>query len=394
MVRRIVIVVVIGMAAVLGIPRHAFGGSTKGEIEAQISQGYDSNPLELNQEALPSWGEAPRGSFTQVGLKSRLAHQWTSRAGFFVAARGQGRFHPSYLGDAETAGGQAEAGLGFVLFARGERRLSASLRGTYGLERSTFVDPATGVVYFEFADPNAPTPIPDRFDVNVTGAHLDLRLRASRDLLLMLDSALERQDYVEPYDDVPTLEPLDDRTLAVRPGVRWQVTGRVRLDVTAEWSDRRYAGVSALDEEALQAEGERRRYRTLTLRTAVRLEPSPKWSVQAGLGGSDRQDLFAGYYDSTGSNAFVSAAWAVTETTRLGLHVTQAVFDYERATLDNLPNGDRRGGDVLRGAASVEKDLGGHLTVFGEVGALRSGNQDPLYAYDRNWAHAGLRYRL
>lgn len=394
MLHRVSFVLVIGLAAMLCGSGGPLAEATDHSLEVSVSQGYDSNPLELNPDALMAPFEAPRGSYTRLDLDARLAHSWNPRVGYFVSARGQGRMFPSGLEQADSSAGRVEAGLGLVLFARGERKLSAALSGSYGLDRSTFIDPATGMMYVTLADPNTLAPIPDRFDVNVAVVNVNLRLRASGDLLFLLDSSLERQNYIEDYEEIPTLESLDDRAITLRPGLRWQMSQRVRLDVTGEWNDRRYDALSALEEDASPAAGTRRRYRSEGLRTVLRIQPSGSWTLQLGLGGADRQDLHAGYYDSVLVNSFASAAWAVTPTTRLGLHISHATFDYERATLGFVPNGDLRGGDLIRAAASAERDLGGHVTLFGEAGEARSDDADPLYTYHRSWAQAGLRCRL
>jgi hypothetical protein len=367
---------------------------TNGSLEVSVAQGYDTNPLELNDEALIPPFEVSGGGYTRVNLDARLSHTWAPRVGYFVATQGQRRFFGSELDEAESSVGRFEAGLGLVLFARGTRKLSASLSGSYGMDRTTFVDPATGKMYVTLADPNTLAPIPDRFDSNVSTVSLDLRLRVSPTLRFSLDSSVERQDYVEDYEEIPSLQSLDDRALTLRPGIRWQMSDKVRLDVTAEWNNRRYDELWALEEDATLSADTRRHYQTQGLRAAIRMAPSESLVFQLGLGGTDRQDIHAGYYDSTGYSMIGSAAWAVTPKTRLGLHVSWAVFRYERATLDFVPNGELRGVDMLRTAGSVERDLGGHFTMFTEGGYARSDNVDPLYDYRRTWAHAGVRYRL
>ena len=373
------------------MPGHAAERETR--LQAELSYGYDSNPLELTDE-VPLAGRSPSAAgFAQVSLDSRHSHQWNPRAGFFVAAAGRARSYGSSLEDADTSQGRVEAGLGMVLAARGERRLSAALRASYGKASSTFVDPATGEVY-AIADPNSRLEIPDRFDSDVVSLNLDLRLRVSRNLLFMLDSGLQRSDYADDYDRISTLEPLDDRSYAFRPGARWQISPRVRLDLTAELGGTRYDELPALESDATTAVGTRRRYRSSGLRSAVRVDPTGALSFSLGVDMSDREDLHAGYYDASGIRSFLSAAWQPVERTRIALHISQASFDYERAVIDPTTNSDVRGGDRLRVVAGLERELHARLVLFGEGGSVRSDNEDPLYSFDRNWALAGLRFRL
>lgn len=390
----IITCIIVGIVPVAGEQSATKPPSTDKSLEVAVSQGYDTNPLELNDEALISPFEISGAGSTRVNLDARLSHTWAPRVGFFVATQGQRRFFGSALDEADSSMGRFEAGLGLVLFARGTKKLSASLKGSYGMDRSTFVDPATGKMYVTLSDPNTLAPIPDRFNTDVSAMSLDLRLRLSRTLLFSLDSTLERQDYVEDYQEIPSLQSLDDRSLTVRPGLRWQISDTVRVDVSAEWNNRRYDELSALEEDATLAAGTRRRYQTQGLRAAMRLVPSSRLTLSLGLGGTARQDIHAGYYDSAGYTMFGSAAWAMTPKTQLGLHVSQAVFGYERATLDFASNGELRGVDMLRTAGSFQRDLGGHFTMFAEGGFARSDNVDPLYDYYRTWAHAGVKYRL
>jgi len=379
----------IGLALLCGMlapVTAARAASPEWELRGSASQGYDSNPLQLPD------GNRTAG-FTQLGLGSTFSIEATRRIGFFASADVRHRLHYSDLSDADTTRGIAETGMGLVLFERGERRLSAAVRGSYLVSRSTFVDPATGEVYV-VSDPNFSASIPDRFDVDTAAVHLDLRLRVSRDLLLMLDSRYEQEDFVNDYGDVPSMESLDDTAVVVRPGARWQVSDRVRLDISAEWSNRRYRSLSALDESANLVGGTRREYRHTAARASVRIDPTERWSVAFGLGGVDRKDLYAGYYDSLGANGFLSVGWSPIARTRLQAHVSKTAYTYDRATLDNDPEGVLRGSDYLRASLVAERDLGDHMTAFVEGGTSRSDNPDILFAYRSNWGQTGLRFKL
>ncbi len=376
------------------MPGASLAGSTEADVQVDLSAGHDSNPLLLSHEAPLLEGAPPAAAFTEVGLASRLTHQWNPRVGFFVAADGSGRFHAASLDEADSSRGRVEAGMATMIFSRGDARMTAALRASFGAERSTFVDPATGGIYFVESDPNVMTAIPDRFDANLSTLNLDLRLRTSSRLLFLLDTSLLREDYTEDYEEIPTLEPLDARRWLVRPGVRWSISAHLRLDVTGEWGGTHYDDLSALEEDGSTATGTRRRYESGGVRAALRVTPSDTWAFSLGFGATDRHDTHAGYYDTTGDTVFGSLSWNPGQHTRLGLRAIQSVYDYERATVDGTLNGDRRGGDTLRVAATVERDLVERLTLFGEAGTLRSNNLDPLYEYDRHWALAGLRFKL
>ncbi len=368
--------------------------STDSSIHVEVSAGHDSNPLLVSEDAPLLPGSPSSAPFTQVGVGARLTHQWNPRAGFFLAADGSSRFHASSLDEADVSRGRVEAGLATVLFSRGGARLSAALRGSVGAERGTFVDPGTGSVYQVEGDPNVLVGIPDRFDVNVSALNVDLRLRTSPRILLQLDASLRREDYVEDYEEIAGLEPLDARALTLRPGVRWNITETVRLDVTGEWGRVRYEELSAIEEDGTLAPGTRRRYDSGGVNAVLRVTPAERWSFSLGAGASDRQDVHAGYYDTAADAAFGMVSWTPVTGTRLGLRAAQSRFDYERATVDGTANGEKRGGDTLRVTASAERDLNERLILFGEAGTSRADNPDPLYVYDRRWALAGLRFSL
>jgi hypothetical protein len=368
--------------------------STDSSIQVEVSAGHDSNPLLLSEEAPVLPGNPPSAPFTQVGLGARLSHQWNPRAGFFMAADGSGRFHASSLDEADVSRGRVEAGLATVLLSRGAVRLSAALRGSVGAERGTFVDPETGSIYQVEGDPNVLMGIPDRFDVNVSALNVDLRLRTSPRILLQLDASWRREDYVEDYQEIPGLEPLDARGLTLRPGFRWNISDVVRLDVTGEWGRLRYDDLSALEEDGSLAPGTRRRYDSGGVNATLRVTPNERWGFSVGAGASDRQDVHAGYYDTAADAAFGSVSWLPVTGTRLGLRAAQSRYDYERATVDGTANGEKRGGDTLRVTATAERDLNERLVLFGEGGTSRADNPDPLYVYDRRWALAGLRFSL
>ncbi|HKY31864.1 MAG TPA: hypothetical protein VJV23_04950 [Candidatus Polarisedimenticolia bacterium] len=360
------------------------------ELDAGVAAGIDTNPLELSREALPA-AAIPSGAFTEASAGGRLTGEWSPRAGWFTSVEGSGRFHPASFDEADSAQGRVEAGLGFILWSEGERRLSAALRGFAGAERSTFVDPATGGLYLA-GDPNAPVPIPDRFDRDATGAALGLRLRTSARLLLLLDSRVSRDDHTQDYDGVPDIDALDSRSLLLRPGARWNITDSVRLDVIGEWAAVHYDELPSLDSQGSPAEDEPRRYVSRQVRASLSVEPSARWSFLLGGSAGRRDDVHAGYYDALAESAQAGVVWSPLEGLRASLRMAQSQVDFSNATVGAVADGEPRGGDVVTVAGSIEKDLFERLTVRAEAARVSSSNRDPLYTYDRSWALVGLRY--
>jgi len=67
---------------------------------------------------------------------------------------------------------------------------------------------------------------------------------------------------------------------------------------------------------------------------------------------------------------------------------------YQNATVGADPEGLRHGGELLRFVGSFERTLSRRLTFFGEAGAGRSDDRDPIYAYHRTWAQTGVKFSL
>ena len=129
-------------------------------------------------------------------------------------------------------------------------------------------------------------------------------------------------------------------------------------------------------------------------RVAVTIEPTAKLGLSVGVQAGDRSDLQAGYYDSLASGGFVGLSVAALPGLRFAVSASQMSFDYDTATVPNDPTGVRLSSGMFRASGRVERDCGRHLTFFGEMGTDRESNQDPIYAYQRNFAFTGLRFSL
>ncbi len=377
------------LAAVLlgaGAPAPVFADA---RAELSVSRGYDSNPLELPSEG--GTGEIEKGAFAQVDLGASLDRQLTRTFGFFLGAGGSTRLYQSRLRDGNQGWAEARAGLSLTPYRRGYGRFSMAIGGTYGLYRSSFVDPATGEIFEVGSDPATAVAVPDRFDFDSAGGFLDLRWRLRRRVLLFMDSALERRGYLESYADETSLQPLDDRSLALEPGVRLMVGESFLLDLSLQWADREYAALNALDENADRVPGTRRSYRYAGYRIALHVDPGPGWELSLGLRTTDRADAYAGFYDYNSGYVFLSAAYHLGERTRFHVHLSRRDLRYDNALVDEAdPDSPYRGSEMLRFVGRGERAFGDHLSLFVEAGVARSDSEDPLYAHEREWAQAGL----
>ncbi len=372
---------------VLLVPASGQAAELKPTLELELGQGHDSNPLEL-----PSDQEG--GFFTQVELDAGLDVELNPEVGLFVHADGTRRLYRSALSDGDYGWADARAGAAFTPYHSGFRRLSVGLGGTYGSYRSTFIDPATGQVLLFGSDPNTAIEIPDRFDFDSAGAFLDLRLRLHRSVLLFLDSRIERRDFVDKYDEVPALQSLDDRTLTVEPGARWLVGDRVTLEGSFVWMDRKYDHLHSLDQEAVEVPGTRREYRYKGLGLTLGIDPYQDWNISLGHRGTERDDRFAGYYDSEGTWSFLSVAYSLHERNHFLVYASRRTLHYDNATVDLESDGRVRGGEILQVLGRADRGLGDHFSVFFEAALIRTDDRDPIYVYDRDLARVGLRWKL
>jgi hypothetical protein len=167
------------------------------------------------------------------------------------------------------------------------------------------------------------------------------------------------------------------------------------LDLSLQWADREYESLNALDESANRVPGTRRSYRYAGYRIALLVDPGPDWELSLGLRATDRGDAHAGFYDYSSGHFFLSAVYHLGERTRFRAHLSHRNLRYDNALVDEAdPDSPYRGSGVLRFVGRGERKLGDHLSLFAEAGVARTDSEDPLYAYDREWAQAGFGLHL
>ncbi len=366
----------------------AQAAETEGRLSLSVAPGFDSNPLELPEN---SFGNTDGAYYTELELDASLGIQVNPLLGFVMDLDGSARSFASDASDADRWWGAARAAVTLTPYRNGARGFAVAAGGTLGTFRATYIDPATGETYLMFDGTND-VPVPDRFDYVSTGAFVDMRWRTHERLLLYLDSALEQRRYVETYE--PLLDPLDDSALSFEPGVLVDLTAWMKLDISYAWTDRSYDELAALDATATEVPGEQRAYRDDGVSVTFGFEPHQAFSFAIGMTASTREDLYSGYYDNSGTMTFGSFDFEAGAKTRLNAFVARRDLEYDTATVDNTTNGDTLDSERTLVVARAEHDLADRFVVFGEAGMDKTRNRDPLFTYDRTWAHAGLRFRL
>jgi len=354
---------------------------------AGLTYGVDSNPLELPEEARS-------GAFTQGEFDLSLSPVTGRRFGFLGSASGARRYHEASTRDADEGWADLRGGIAVVPYLNGSRRVTLAAGGTYGAYRTTLIDPVTGSVYEQPSGTSGATPIPDRLDFESTGAFLDLRWQAGKNMLLYLDAESSRRSYINDYDEATGLYPLDDRSVSFEPGIRARVLRAVIVDFSWNRTVRRYTELPALDENAAEVPGVRREYLYSRYQASVKIAAGAKWEFLAGFRGTDRSDEHQGFYDSLGRSSVVAVGCTPAERTRLRLTASRSALDYPNAPVGTNPNGETRESDVRRLVAQAEQTLAGGLTVFMQAGREESEDQDPAYVYSRRWAQAGVKMEL
>lgn len=362
-------------------------GAAELSAGGELSYGSDSNPLELP-------GGEISGAFTEAAFRLSGRAESGRAVGLMARAAGVRRWYASRVGDAGYGWADARAGMTAAPYRNGSRRFELAFGASLGAYRTTLIDPDTGEAYGRVAGSSASGPIPDRLDFNSSGAFLELRWSLGRDLLLYAEGEWSRRNFVQDYRGEPGLESLDDRGISVEPGLRYRPVRGLILDLSHTWNRRSYEELPALDGDAVPVAGEQRELAASRTRLTVSCRPEGPWEVLAGIRQTGREDLHAGYYDSTGREEVLAVGYMAGASTRLGLVATRRSLNYRRALVDNDPSGEIRSGRVHRYAGEVSHRLTAQMELFVTAGTERSENRDPAYVYSRSWAQTGLRMEL
>jgi hypothetical protein len=354
-----------------------------------LAAGYDSNPLMIA-------GEGPGGAFGQASFSAGLRVGTGRRGSFFFDAAGLDRRYDSTTRDGDFSNADLRTGVLFPRIRAGRTRISLTAGVLYEIRRSTYTDRLTGGVYEVITDPTPPATtalIPHRFDTDTAGAFLDLSWRLNRRLRLFLDTGVEQTDYVEDYDVITTVDPLDFRTLHLEPGLQVRVNDVLVIVASVGWTDLEFDRQPALDSGGDEVPGTTREYEYTRYRLRFLMTPGRRWHVNVGLLGADRRDTWAGYYDFGALTGFVSALRTFGDRNRLQLVASGRRLDYEHATVLGDPDAVIRGSDVRRFAARFDRVLNRHLGLFAEGVVLRTDSEDPIFTYDRDTALVGVSIR-
>jgi hypothetical protein len=361
------------------------------DVAVRLEVGRDSNPLRLS-------GDAHAGAFTQLRLDVGLHGSPVTSWEWFLDAAGHQRLHAGELADANDTFGELRGGWAYVPRAPGLERFSIAVGGLWAAERSTYVDRTTGEVYRVTIDeqeeiPASSVAVPDRFDVDTLGGFIDARYRVSRALRLSLDAAQERAEFTRNYFTTTGLSPLDHDLMRIEPAIALELGRKVSARASLVWSDLDYARYEALDDEGELVPETTRRYRTLQYRIAVAARPTSEWRLRLAWTTADREDAYAGYYDSTTSSAVADLSRNLGQRASIQAAVTLRALDYDRAGGTDVSEEDFAGNRLRRLAVRYERILDRSLRWFAEGGRQDVDSRDASFAYDRDWVLTGIEFR-
>jgi hypothetical protein len=149
----------------------------------------------------------------------------------------------------------------------------------------------------------------------------------------------------------------------------------------------------ALDGEGFEVDGSTREYRSTEYRVEVVVSPAPRTFLNFGVRSGDRADTYAGYYDLDASTAFVSLDQTLGRKNRIQVTGSLRQVDYDRAVVPGTLDEVIRSSEVQRYVARYDYLFHRKFGLFLEGGIQRNDNQDPLFAFDRDWVLTGIEFR-
>lgn len=362
---------------------------TEWGLEAELTSGYDSNPLKLA-------GGGEDGAYTSARVDFDVEVEFEAPLTYYFAAEGDLQRFGSGLSNADSEAGELTTGLTIAPYRNGPRRLTLDFGVNFRARRKTFTSRLTGDV-FTVTDTlpgggTKTTEIAERFDYDRTNALVDVDWKLNKKLSLFLEGLYSHKNYVEDYDEVDSADPLDYDTRGVEPGVRFR-TGKLRLlEVSLLSSVRDYRNRPARDIDGDSVPGTTREYQYAGVDIDVRLRPLNGWDLSFSFERVDRKDPFAGYYDYQGWKAYFSTYHWLTPKNRLRLSVTVGDRTYDEATVNNELDGEIRGKEELYLRGVYERDLSDSFMLTLESRSRSVQNEDPEFDYDRFSIGAFVRY--
>ncbi len=368
----------------------ALCGGVEAEYGIAVVTGYDSNPLQVWEE-----GSGPGGFFGQLRIDGQVSREVIPAVTLFAGGDARGRLHEQAASGADVESGTARAGFAFA--PRRLPRFTAGAGGEYSAYRTTYTDRVTGDPYRVSSDPDSGAPptveIGERLDHDAAQLFFNLRWKQNRRFLLFLDTTFEDTNYVQDYARATDLEPLDFHSRTFEPGASVQVHEMARLIFSAAQTDLEYTEQSALSATGQRVEDELRSYAYTEYRLTAQITPGERWKLWVGARSSDRNDVYAGYYDYGAVSSYVAVDRRMGTRGSLRLYGSLSDLSYDNATVSGEVDGHTLDNQVRAVLARYEYDLQRGLGWFAEGGARRADSQDPVFTYDSDWLLGGVQFR-
>lgn len=264
------------------------------ELVAEIGLGRDTNTYREPASATRSSMMPASLRFSHESLPGTVSR-------FFVTAEGAGSFYPH--SNRDGASWNAGAALGYERRLIGSNRrfirspsLDLTVQGSYSELHRTFYSRTAGEEFIVIVDGDTVS-LRNRYNLREVGGEADLSLRWPRSTVWSISGAAGHRNYLDDYTDVRTVDPLDYDHTTMCAGLRQNLIGPVRLDLSYTRESLDYDSLTArdLDGNAVAGHIQRFRYRRTeaTLSNRYMSWGHVKFSVQY----KTRTDPFMGYYD-------------------------------------------------------------------------------------------------
>ena len=354
-----------------------FAGDNSVEFEIDLTSGFDSNPLQMPVNE-------PDGMFLEAKLGANMDREIASGVSMFFDLSTTLQRYESNVSDADTSRGDLKAGFEFVPYRNRQKRIKLQVGGRLVVNREIFTSRSSGTVFSVSDGLGGQVEIPDRFDSNRTEGFFDVEWRLNYRMRLSLDTTYIDKNYTEDYSSLSTVESLDYNSFGFEPKFRVDLTDSLDLKASVEVVDREYDTRTALDLTGISVPGSVREYDDVTYSLAVYYRPKAVWALSGGVSLSDREDVYAGYYNYDELSYYGTFRTKIGQRNQLRTRVSVNDRDYVRAIVNGEINGEIRENNNVRVKSSFSRTLTQNLSLTVEAVFYEVKSRNALYEYDRN----------
>jgi hypothetical protein len=351
-------------------------------VEIESALGYDSNVYRQDDRG---------GNAVYLPFSVGLRHDLYRAAGSLIRLDTDlhGSRTAAHRRDADRSSLRLEGELRRDLLDTGAGRLRLSLEGTFRKHRRVYVSRLSGEEYF-VEDGDTTVSLRDRLNATSLEGALSLSYWTPDGFGILAVVGLANKDYLEDYNHIDGIEPLDHRTHTMRLRLTFPTAW---LHLRAEYNTkfRQYRDYPAVDSVGTVVVGEPRRFHYHELVARLRFDLSRDVRLDVDGEYTARRDQYAGYYDYNEWKVAPSLTGRTASRWWFDVEYQLRRRDYPRAHIyRDTERPLRRERSHL---ADVE--LGRRLTPFASLflgaGGIWHEERNEDFSYDRFRAWVGVR---